>query len=124
MAGDLAVVVVAVFFAGMGLLALARPPEIVERFGIDLGGPDGRNEVRAVYGGFGLAVAALLGVAVGAEGGFRDGVLVAVAVALYGMAAGRLVSWAAERPARGSQTPLWFVVELVLGSLTLVGLSG
>ena len=121
--GDVAVAVVAVFFAGMGALALARPEQIVDRFGIALGGTDGRNEVRAVYGGFGLAVAAVLVVAIAAEGGFREGVLVAIAASLAGMAVGRLVGFVLERPARGSQTPLWCLVELVLGGLLLLGLT-
>ena len=121
--GDVAVVVVAVFFAGMGILALARPEQVVERFGIDVGGSDGRNEVRAVYGGFGIAVAALLVVAVGSDGGFRDGVLVAFAVALTGMAAGRLVGFVLERPSPRSPTLFWFGVEMGLASLLLVGLS-
>jgi hypothetical protein len=122
--GDVAVAAVAVFFAGMGALALARPGQIVERFGISLGGRDGRNEVRAVYGGFGIAVAAVLVVAIGADGGFRDGVLVAIAAALAGMAAGRLVSLVLERTDRSSPTPFWLVVELVLAGLLLLGIGG
>ena len=122
--GDLAVAAVAVFFAGMGVLALVRPEQVVERFGIDVGGVDGRNEVRAVYGGFGIAVAALLVVAIAAEGGFRDGVLVAFAVSLAGMATGRLVSFVLERPVRWMPTLQWFVVELVLAALLLLGLEG
>jgi hypothetical protein len=122
--GDLAVGAVAAFFAGMGLLALVRPEQVVDRFGIGLGGPDGRNEVRAVYGGFGIAVTAMLVVAIAAEGGFRDGVLVAFAASLAGMAAGRLVGFAVERPQRRWETPRWFVVELVLAGLLLVGVGG
>ncbi len=117
-------VVVAVFFAGMGILGLARPAQIVERFGIDVGGRDGRNEVRAVYGGFGIAVAALLVVAVGSDGDLRDGLLVAFAGALIGMAVGRLVGFVLERPVRRSPTLLWFAVELVLAGLLLAGLAG
>ena len=122
--GDVAVAVVAAFFAGMGLLALARPEQIVERFGIDLGGADARNEVRAVYGGFGVAVATVLGVAIGTDGGFRDGVLVTIAVALGGMATGRLVGLVLERPGVRSQTSLFLLVELVLAGLLLLGLTG
>jgi hypothetical protein len=122
--GDVAVAAVAVFFAGMGVLALARPEQIVDRFGIALGGRDGRNEVRAVYGGFGVAVAAVLVVAISAEGGFRDGVLVALAASLAGMAAGRLVSFVLERTDRSSPTPFWLLVELVLAGLLLLGVGG
>ena len=46
----------ALFFLGMGVLALARPAQLVTPFGISLSGPDARLEVCAVYGGFGIAM--------------------------------------------------------------------
>ena len=52
---------------------------------------DGRNEVRAVYGGFGLAIGLLL-LATLSLAGMRAGVFLTVGVALLGMAAGRLIS--------------------------------
>ena len=122
---DVAVVVVAAFFAGMGLLGLARPDDVVGRFGTLLPGVDARNEVRAVYGGFGVAVAALLGTALAASDSFRDGVLAAVAVALVGMAFGRLVGFVVERPTSwSSPTVLFLAVELGLAGLLGVGLTG
>ena len=123
--GDVAVVLVAAFFAGMGALGLARPEQVVGRFGTVLPGVDARNEVRAVYGGFGVAVAALLGTALAAGDEFRDGVLAAVAVSLVGMAVGRLVGFVLERPASWrSPTVLFLAVELVLAALLCVGLAG
>jgi hypothetical protein len=122
---DVAVVVVAVFFAGMGILGLARPEDVVGRFGTILPGVDARNEVGAVYGGFGLAVAAILGTALAGGDTFRDGVLAAVAVSLVGMATGRLVGFALERPdSWASPTVLFLAVELGLAGLLGVGISG
>jgi len=82
---------VAVFFLVMGLVALARPEQVVRYFGTLHLSIDGRNEVRAVYGGFGVAVALLLLAAIVLPA-IRPGVLLSLAVALLGMAAGRIVS--------------------------------
>jgi Domain of unknown function (DUF4345) len=90
MALDL-VLLVAALFALMGVVALARPENILAYFGIATLTCDGRNEVRAVYGGFGLAIAGLLCAARFSET-IRSGAVLAVAVALLGMAAGRLIS--------------------------------
>ena len=57
---DALVWVVAAGFAGMGLYALGVPAGIPAFLGERLETADGRSEVRAVYGGFGLAVAAVL----------------------------------------------------------------
>ena len=59
-----AITVMAVFFLGMGIFGLAAPRALVAPFGIALGGAGTANsEVRAVYGGFGVAVAVLLALA-------------------------------------------------------------
>jgi hypothetical protein len=54
------ILAVAVFFLGRGLYGLARPAGLIRPFGITLPDPTARAEVRAVYGGFGVAVAAVL----------------------------------------------------------------
>src|SRR5213596_2010060 len=95
---DAVVYATAALFAAMGVYALAAPAAVLATFGVDVGTPDGRAEVRAVYGGFGLAVAALLAVAAADGGSAREGILVAVGFALAGMAAGRLVARVSERP--------------------------
>src|ERR1700752_4403199 len=59
---------IAVFFLGMGLYALAAPAALVRPIGITLGESASRSEVRAVYGGFGLAIARVLGYAALPEG--------------------------------------------------------
>jgi len=116
---DAVVWVVAALFAVMGAAALASPARILEPFGVSPDTPDMRSEVRAVYGGFGLAVAALLGVAAAGGGDAREGVLVAVGVALGGMAFGRLVSRAVERPSGFYPVWLFFWVEVV-GAAALI----
>ncbi|MFG1707449.1 DUF4345 family protein [Nonomuraea sp. M3C6] len=111
---DVIIGVVAVFFAGMGVYGLVAPGTLVAPFGIRVASADGRNEVRAVYGGFGLATAAALALAAFGVGTLRDGVLVAVALALGGMAAGRVVSMLLERPSRCYPTGFYLVVEVGL----------
>lgn len=97
-------IVAAVFFAAMGVNALAAPARLVGPFDISLGSAAARAEVRAVYGGFGLAISAMLMVALSAPN-LRSGVLVTVAAALAGMALGRAAS---ALDGRTSFYPNWF----------------
>ena len=112
---------VAGFFAAMGGFALLWPERVVAFFRTDGLTVDGRNEVRAVYGGFGVAVAGLLALGL-RRPEWGAGAVLAVAVALLGMAAGRIVS----RVVDGSAGPwpwVFFGVEVSLAGLLLVGLS-
>ena len=113
------VIIVAISFAGMGAAALVRPAVIWAPFGVAPTTPAARNEIRAVYGGFGIAVAIVLVVADNASAGFRDGALVATAVALAGMAAGRIAGFVVEPRGVGRFTVLFGVIEVVL-ALALV----
>jgi len=106
----IAVWIVIVFFAGMGLLGLASPESITRTFGTPILTDAGRNEVRAVYGGFGIAVAAVLVVALG-NPALRAGIMLTIAASLAGMAAGRLVAGAVERPAALYPSWFYFVAE-------------
>ena len=105
--------VIAVFFLGMGIYALAAPAALIRPFGITLGEAASRSEVRAVYGGFGLAIAGVLVFAAINPGDVRTGILIAVAAALAGMAVGRLVSAVVDE--RTAFYPNWFycIVEAV-----------
>ena len=116
---SLLVAIVAIFFAAMGAAALVRPPVVWAPFGVEPTTPASRNEVRAVYGGFGLALAVLLVLADRSAEGFRDGVLVAVAVALAGMAAGRVIGFVVE-PSGARGFPLLFGAIEVLLALALL----
>jgi Domain of unknown function (DUF4345) len=113
---------VAALFAGMGLYALVVPAAVLAQFGVPVETPDGRAEVRAVYGGFGLAVAGLLGAAAAAGGDAREGILIAVGVALAGMAFGRLAARAFERPS--GFFPVWFYFWVeVAGAAALLAVA-
>jgi hypothetical protein len=107
--------VIAVFFLGMGIYALAAPAALIRPFGITLGESASRAEVRAVYGGFGLAIAGVLVYAAVAIGDLRMGILITVAAALVGMAFGRLVSAVVDE--RTAFYPNWFycIVEIIAG---------
>jgi hypothetical protein len=105
------VLVVAASFLAMGGYALAVPARVLAIFGIAVTTVDGRNEVSAVYGGFGIAIAGVLALALAAPG-LRAGILVAVAAALFGMAGGRLIAAAVDRPP-GFFPWLFFTLELV-----------
>ena len=106
------IVLTAVFFFGMGIFALARPAALIRPFGITLPTPESRAEVRAVYGGFGLAIAGVLALAA-SDATLRDGILITVAAALGGMAFGRLVSGVVDRPKAFYPNWFYFVVEAV-----------
>lgn len=114
MLADLLLWAVATFFLGMGVVAIARPSGVVDRFGIDVTTADGRGEIRAVYGGFGIAVAALLVWAVFTEGRGELWIPSVLAVAVFGMAVGRTLSMLLDRT-RGSAVAWRFTaLELVL----------
>ena len=112
--------VIAVFFLGMGVYALAAPAALVRPFGTTLGGDAGRSEVRAVYGGFGLAIAAVLGYAAVVDGDLRKGILITVGAALAGMALGRVA--AVVLGDRTAFYPNWFyfLVEAAAAALLFV----
>jgi hypothetical protein len=104
--GTAVIGIIAVFFLGMGGYALAAPAALVRPFGITLTGDASQSEVRAVYGGFGLAIAAVLAYATAADGDLRKGIVITVGAALAGMAFGRVA--AAILGDRTAFYPNWF----------------
>jgi len=80
----------------MGLGALAAPSLVTRQFGIPELTADGRGEVRAVYGGFGLAMAMALAMAL-VEPSLRAGICLTASLALLGMAGGRAASALIDR---------------------------
>ena len=106
------IVLTGVFFFGMGIFALGRPAALIRPFGITLPIPESRAEVRAVYGGFGLAISGMLALALTGHPA-REGILITVAAALGGMALGRLVSGVIDRPKAFYPNWFYFVVEAV-----------
>ncbi|TDP47860.1 DUF4345 family protein [Zavarzinia compransoris] len=82
---------VALLLAGMGIAAFARPAALLAPLGLAAGTADARNEIQAVYGGFGLAMAAMLVAPLWLPELGRGPALM-VAAALAGMAGGRIVA--------------------------------
>lgn len=113
----------AVFFAGMGVFALVTPAALVRPFGLVASSAASRSEVRSVYGGFGLAVAGVLGWCVAGDDPVRTGSAWVVGIALAGMAAGRLISRLLDSPT--AFYPIWFyfLVEAVASGL-IIGVVG
>lgn len=110
---SLLVIAVAVFFLGMGFVALWRPAVVLGLFDTAVITSEGRNEVRAVYGGYGVAMGLLLAGSLATPAAFRTGILLCFAVAVLGTAIGRLVSFGID--GRTGFYPLLFLgIEAVL----------
>lgn len=102
------------FFAWLGSIALRHPRELLRGFGIEVEGVDGMNEVRAVYGGFPLAMAlSLLFSLFRAE--LHPIAPLAVATAMLGMAAGRVISAAIDQSA-GRLPTVFLAVEVAIAT--------
>ncbi|HEX2161840.1 MAG TPA: DUF4345 family protein [Thermoleophilaceae bacterium] len=119
---DVPILAVAAGFGAMGVAALVRPAQVLAQFGVAVDTANGRNEVRAVYGGFGLAVMAMLVVAALGDPATADGIVVAVAVALLGMAAGRLLSALRERPTGLYPVWVYFAIEVAAATALLAAI--
>ena len=109
-------IVVAIGFALMGLAAFVRPRTLVAMLGLTAETPDARNEIQAVYGGFGLAMAAVLVVPFWRPY-WQGGIALTVGLALAGMASGRLIAALRERP--GRWPAIFFVIEAAASGLLL-----
>lgn len=110
---------VAVVFAGMGIYGLVAPVALLAPFGTQVRSADGRNEVRAVYGGFGLTMAGALVLAATRTDDLRSGLVLAVALALAGMAGGRIISMVIDRPSGFYPTVFYLLVEVALAGALL-----
>jgi hypothetical protein len=119
---DVLVLLIAAGFAAMGVAAIARPRDVLAQFGVSVDTVEGRNEVRAVYGGFGLAVAAILAVAALGDPDSADGIVTAIGIALFGMAGGRLASAAFERPRSAYPVWVYFLIEVAGGIALLLAI--
>ena len=114
---DLIVLAAAAGFGLMGALALALPVRVLSQFGVGSLTAAGRNEVRAVYGDFGLAVAGLLMLA-GQAPDLRGGIVLTVGVAVLGMAGGRIVSALIDRQLARAPAA-YLLLEAVFGAALL-----
>jgi hypothetical protein len=115
---DSSVGLIAALFAAMGIFALLWPARIMAFFGTSELTLAGRNEVRAVYGGFGLAAAAALTWGL-LSPRLAPGIFFALGLALWGMAAGRGISVLIDKKA---DPLLWlfFAAELAMGGVLIL----
>ena len=110
---DMAVGLVAAGFAVMGAAGLAAPTRVLSQFGVAVETASGRNEVRAVYGGFGVAAALLLLIA---PDSMDTGARVALGALLAGMASARVVSAVVDR-ALSWPVFIYGLIEVVAAAL-------
>ena len=110
----ISLVVAFLLFAAMGGALLWRPQYLTQLTHLELTTIESRNEVRAVYGGFGVGMAVALFIAM-VYSPLRGGIMLTTGLALIGMAAGRGYSGWLERPS----TAVWgfLVLEAVMGFL-------
>jgi len=106
---SISILIIAFAFLGMGLTGLVKPAFIMKLVDGSAETINSRNEIRAVYGGFGVCLAILLFVSPTLLPELTLGIYVAVGVALAGMALGRLISGLIERP--GILMWLYLLVE-------------
>lgn len=90
-AAILAAPIAGLFYLALGIAAMTHTATLLAGFGLRADNRDARNEVRTVYGGFPLATAAIVGISLsGTE--YVAGLMLAIAIATLGMAAGRIAS--------------------------------
>jgi len=95
-ANDNPIWILLIGFSVMGVGSFLRPKAVTEQFDIPTLSTAGRNEVRAVYGGFGILMAYALSMAL-FRPALRGGICFTVSAALAGMALGRIASWIADK---------------------------
>lgn len=93
------IIVNAVFFFCMRVSAIVRPRSVVSFVPSEPETIDACNEVRAVCGGFGVAVS-LRQIFTAKNEAIKLGATLAVAASLFGMAIGRVSSLFLERPGK------------------------
>ncbi len=122
MFGLIAVAGAAIFYGAVGLAAIAKPKTLLKGFGIEAIGPDSRNEIRGVYGGFPLVVAGLLLFAL-TRPDISDGILLTLAVSSAGMAIGRIVSALTDRQL-GRYPAIFLVLEMAAAMIIASDIRG
>jgi hypothetical protein len=115
---DYILMLVSFFFGAMGASAFVNPVFITKQFDIHSLSIAGKNEVRAVYGGFGLFMSIALIIALLLPE-LRNGVCLTVSFALGGMSFGRMIS--AIMDASISKLPVFYgTIEFMAALLILL----
>ena len=105
-------------FITMGIGSFFLPERVTAQFDIPTLSTAGRNEVRAVYSGFGILMGLMLVVALNAPL-LRSGICFTVAAALAGMAIGRILSTILDRHI--GRWPLFYMyLEIILATLIIL----
>lgn len=108
-------ILVAVIFAAIGLYGIIAPRKLYAQFGVTVDTADGRNEIRAVYGGMCLAIAVVMFESPWL-GAAAPGILLTVMVMLLGMASGRILGLFVER---SGFLPIAFLATELVGAALL-----
>jgi Domain of unknown function (DUF4345) len=122
MLGVIGVLGAALFFGAIGVSAMTRPRNLLQGFSIEAIEPESRNEIRAVYGGFPLAVAALLIFSL-KRPDLSDGILIALAASSAAMAIGRIISVLVDRKL-GRDPAIYIVLELIVSLMIASNIKG
>lgn len=108
----------ALFFLWMGMKSLRDPLNFLVPMGIQAASVSARNEIRAVYGGFGVTIALLLAASL-VWRTYAAGIALTVSLSMAGMALGRVISALVER--KLPRLPRVFLfLELALAAALLV----
>ncbi len=108
-----------VLFALMGLGALINPNLVTFQFGIPTLSIPAKNEIRAVYGGFGIFMSAILILGANVPN-LRLGIGYAISAALFGMAFGRVISTIIDRKIH-KLPMMYFCIEIIIALIVLFG---
>ena len=109
-------------FGTMGIVALLNPQYIADIAGYTKGilGVDGKNEIRAVYGGFGIFIATLLYFS--KDTNLEIGVKLTVSSSLLGMASGRIISVIMDKQIN-MMSAIFGCSEVILAAMILRGFA-
>lgn len=106
------------FWLWLGVMAFRYPKHLLRGFGIEAPVPDSWNEVRAIYGGFPLALAGLLMTAPFLPR-LIDGIALTVGVATLGMCIGRCASAILDR-SFGRMPRIFAAIEFAIAGILIL----
>ena len=114
----LVAVFISVLYLWMGYRGLTDAAGCLALFDVREVPPAMRNEVAAIYGGFGVSFGLLLLVAIFRQSEMSRGIILSLAVLTLGLAAGRIFSFCSSFPE--NYYPLIFMVlEILMGGFLL-----
>jgi hypothetical protein len=115
---DFLIVLVSAFWLWLGVMAFRHPRHLLRGFGIDTQTIDARNEVRGIYGGFPLAMSAILIGSLFAPH-LKDGIAICIGAATLGMCLGRAISGIIDHKL-GKLPKLFGAIELAIAAILIL----